>query len=436
MQMANQKAVIRRNFFYRNPAYGLGIYRGGASTEEARFLNDNHIYQNTFYKNLQVSPPPVVSDAAIKFAVGCGVPLAGNTQNNVIKNNIIYNNGSIGDIQLNINLGCDDPTNSGTATVPIYGLNGMVIAGNSILSAPGGAGGSVYYIKEATGSQKNLSQVQSTYPSLAYQNIEVDPLFVSPDATTPDFSPQQGSPVIDKGVFLTKAYPAGSAIRFDDPNYFIDGYGLIPGDQIKFKTSGQVRRIQLIDYDTKSALLDSAITLPAGGDEVALVYNGNAPDIGAVETTYTASPPTTLTNTYFSISPETSVNISNRAFTVSIQSGGSTVFGPTAIIADQNGRIALPSNILSPGSYSVSVSTAKYLSRRQNFSLLSNQTFSFSNKLLTGDINNDGVINSLDWSSMSTVWFTNSPANDLNEDGIVNSLDRALLIRNWFRVGE
>ncbi|MES2315749.1 MAG: dockerin type I repeat-containing protein [Patescibacteria group bacterium] len=52
---------------------------------------------------------------------------------------------------------------------------------------------------------------------------------------------------------------------------------------------------------------------------------------------------------------------------------------------------------------------------------------------LAGDLNADGIVNSLDWSIMSIVWFTSNANADLNHDGIVNSIDFSILNRNWFK---
>lgn len=438
LQIANQKIIIRKNLFYQNDGPALTFYRG-TNPEEPKYVHQNHIYQNTFYRNL-LNPSTSGDNATLQFKLSCGTPTGGNTHDNVIKNNIFFGGASADSPQMYFQLGCNFLPGQTTATDIIYGLNGGEVRGNSTLSSAGGTGRTLYYTREAGGGStltgKTLTGFTSLYSNHVSSNIEVDPLFTNPNAG--DFTLRSNSPVIDKGVFLTKAYPvSGSTIRFDNPHYFIDGYGLVEGDQIKFKTSGAVRRIQVLDYNTKTAILDASVSLPAGGDDVALVYNGNAPDIGAIETSYTGTPPpTTLSNVLFSVSPETSVLTSGRSFTLTVESGGSTVLGSTNITANTAGHISLPTNTLTPGSYAISLRTAKYLSRKQAFVLSSNQTFTFTNKLLVGDLNNDNIINSLDWSSMSGVWFTNSPSNDLNEDGIVNSLDRALLIRNWFRVGE
>jgi len=52
---------------------------------------------------------------------------------------------------------------------------------------------------------------------------------------------------------------------------------------------------------------------------------------------------------------------------------------------------------------------------------------------LVGDLNHDGIVNSLDWSLMNSKWFTSDATADLNHDGIVNSLDFSLLNSHWLQ---
>ncbi|GEM_PF-2559196 len=54
---------------------------------------------------------------------------------------------------------------------------------------------------------------------------------------------------------------------------------------------------------------------------------------------------------------------------------------------------------------------------------------------LKGDLNKDGIVNSLDWSIMNSKWFTNDTTADLNNDGIVNSLDFSIMNGNWLKSG-
>ena len=52
---------------------------------------------------------------------------------------------------------------------------------------------------------------------------------------------------------------------------------------------------------------------------------------------------------------------------------------------------------------------------------------------LKGDLNKDGIVNSLDWSIMNSKWFTNDSNADLNSDGLVNSLDFSIMNGDWFK---
>jgi parallel beta-helix repeat protein len=54
---------------------------------------------------------------------------------------------------------------------------------------------------------------------------------------------------------------------------------------------------------------------------------------------------------------------------------------------------------------------------------------------LKGDLNNDRIVNSLDWSLMNSKWFTSDATADLNSDGIVNSLDFSIMNGNWLKSG-
>ncbi len=52
---------------------------------------------------------------------------------------------------------------------------------------------------------------------------------------------------------------------------------------------------------------------------------------------------------------------------------------------------------------------------------------------LKGDLNNDRIVNSLDWSIMNSRWFSSDSTADLNSDGIVNSLDFSIMNGNWLK---
>ncbi|MBX4187885.1 MAG: hypothetical protein KW793_01990 [Candidatus Doudnabacteria bacterium] len=53
--------------------------------------------------------------------------------------------------------------------------------------------------------------------------------------------------------------------------------------------------------------------------------------------------------------------------------------------------------------------------------------------VLQGDVNNDKIVNSIDWSYMNSKWLTNDPTADLNKDGVVNSIDFSIMNSNWLK---
>ncbi len=54
---------------------------------------------------------------------------------------------------------------------------------------------------------------------------------------------------------------------------------------------------------------------------------------------------------------------------------------------------------------------------------------------LQGDLNKDGIVNSIDWSIMNTKWLTSDATADINKDGIVNSIDFSIMNNNWLKSG-
>jgi hypothetical protein len=89
---------------------------------------------------------------------------------------------------------------------------------------------------------------------------------------------------------------------------------------------------------------------------------------------------------------------------------------------DAQGKIIKSSINLFPSTYDILVSSPAYLSNKlTNQILQSNQTVILPT-LHAGDLNNDNIVNSLDWSLMNAAWFTSDPTADLNHDGQVNSV--------------
>ncbi len=118
-------------------------------------------------------------------------------------------------------------------------------------------------------------------------NLNIDPLFVS-EAETPiesDLHLQAASPMIDVGQWLTiitSSTGSGTSFTVTDAKFFFDGYGLVKGDVIQLEGQEELIRIARVDYNTNTITVGSSITWTQGLG-VALPYNGNKPDMGAYE---------------------------------------------------------------------------------------------------------------------------------------------------------
>ena len=62
-------------------------------------------------------------------------------------------------------------------------------------------------------------------------------------------------------------------------------------------------------------------------------------------------------------------------------------------------------------------------------------TYNFP-QLLVGDINQDNIINSIDYSTLNGNWFGSNATSDFNQDGIVNSIDYSFMNKHWLVSGE
>jgi hypothetical protein len=118
-----------------------------------------------------------------------------------------------------------------------------------------------------------------------------DPKFVTTGAPATvdhimdfDFHLQQGSPAIDKGVFLTVTSRAGSGtvVPVDDAACFMDGFGITGGDVIRMEGGTDTATVTAVDYAANTMTIDKTL-IWAAGRGISLAYSGNAPDVGAYE---------------------------------------------------------------------------------------------------------------------------------------------------------
>ena len=191
-----------------------------------------------------------------------------------------------------------------------------------------------------------------------------------------------------------------------------------------------------------SVLTISAIaTTPLGTSTVTVSGIGGSVTRTAMLTLFVAPP--FATNISFAPTLEalsSFAHLASKNFTMKIFDSVSAaeVASFTANPSGTTGLIALPTNTgLREGTYIVRASTNGYLARKQPFAVFtSGSTISFPAALFAGDLNNDNIINSLDWSLMNTSWFSADPVSDINGDGIVNSVDFSFMNKNWNQVGE
>jgi hypothetical protein len=153
-----------------------------------------------------------------------------------------------------------------------------------------GTTGALYYM---AGAYQTLPAFRGATAHGAH-DIHADPLFVNPAAGTRNFALQTSptpSPAIDAGDFLTTATntasTASTLLTVNEPSYFHDGYGLVPGDTIQIGTQSPVL-VTNVNYGTKELTLAQGRTWTAG-QGVSLPYNGRKPDMGALETVGTGA---------------------------------------------------------------------------------------------------------------------------------------------------
>jgi Right handed beta helix region len=135
-------------------------------------------------------------------------------------------------------------------------------------------------------------------------DVSGNPLFVNASSTPgnpanlayPDLSLRTNSPAINAGgplTTITSASGSGTSFVFADAAYFMDGWGIVQGDQIQLQGSTQRARITGINYQTQSVTVDTNLTWTQN-QGVALSYEGSAPDAGAFEVGSGPAPPTNL----------------------------------------------------------------------------------------------------------------------------------------------
>jgi hypothetical protein len=252
LSLRSPHTIVRRNLFYLNDGPGMTLYADGSGTYDPRY---NRVYHNVFFKN-GVSP---LSQSDFRYTFGLTFDnVAGNNPaipiiGTVLKNNLFYQNTG-GDLYLYYTAAAQQTILGNYYAAASYNSNPLAaIAGNTVGNA--------------------------------------DPKFVNAGAPATvghimdfDFHLQQGSPAIDKGVFLAVTTRAGSGavVPVDDAACFMDGFGITGGDVIRMEGGMDTATVTAVDYAANTLTIDKTLVW-AAGKGISLAYSGNAPDIGAYE---------------------------------------------------------------------------------------------------------------------------------------------------------
>ncbi|MCD6322212.1 MAG: right-handed parallel beta-helix repeat-containing protein, partial [Clostridiales bacterium] len=255
-QSDSSNNMIYRNIFYRN-ALAISLY-----TTNGRTITGNKLFHNTCFNNNHASNP---SDFDVQMAEWGGVCDA-----NIFKNNIFYN----------------------TSKKYLMFFDGSNLK-NNYFADNDFFGGSDALIRVTAMGIKPLSSWQKHYSTNFGNNQQDDPLFMN--AVGDDFKLVPGSKCIDHGSFLTKTVGSGNGrlITVKDVGYFCDGFGIIDGDRIQLEGSTELVHILKVDYDKQQVEIDKSISW-TDGTGMSFVYNGSAPDIGALESAKTQRTPAGL----------------------------------------------------------------------------------------------------------------------------------------------
>lgn len=243
------------NRIYNNTAYDIGGPAWAEQIYQPGYTRGNDVFQNNLVVNSRIAPPDYDND--IVFYVQ--TESQGQTSGSSVISNLIV------------------PAAGKTPTIMLGPSPGTVP-----LQAPG-----------AAVSNKVFHNV-----------IGVRPVFAAtPLATSSSAAPgaaaaiagyrlSAGSPGLGQGAFLTKTTAQGQSttVPVEDASFFIDGFGIIPGDRVKLQGGSQAVLVTHVDYAANTLTLAQSVAF-SSGQGVSLDYQGTAPDIGATSMGVAPLPP-------------------------------------------------------------------------------------------------------------------------------------------------
>jgi hypothetical protein len=233
------------NRIYNNTAYDVGGPAWAEQIYAPGYWRGGDIFQNNLIVNSRMNPPDYNNDVVFWVQDGSKGETSGSS---VIANLLVPAGGKAPTMMLGPSPG----------TVPLL--------------QPGAAVSALVF--------GNLSGVQQ--PVFAASPLSAAS---STAAVIASYQLRTGSPGVDQGAFLTTTTAQGNSaiLPVNDASFFIDGFGIVPGDMVKLQGGAQAIQVTHVDYAANTLTLAQSVSFSAG-QGLALDYQGTAPDIGAVET--------------------------------------------------------------------------------------------------------------------------------------------------------
>jgi len=324
LDIQSRKNIVRYNYTYGSMGNGISFKAAvGTPTYSGGVLN--HVYNNTTYSNGLGYDYSIYSGLnAPSTGQGIGQSVSGGeggpATNNIIKNNIAYNNG-LGDICF---------TGGQVATCTPWA--GDIVTNN--WTTYGAGQGNPLFTNPALTDPTSQNLIPTAHGYVA--------------TPIPNLTLQSASPAVNGGIFLTQASGSGissTTLVVSDAGYFQDGTNgsdLARGvnffpDWIAIGTVDNVVEISSIDYDTNTITLatstswsDNAnIWLYKKSDGARVLY-GDAPDYGAHEYVVASATSTPIISSIASSTTATTATITwitDQLASSTVYYGTTTAYG-------------------------------------------------------------------------------------------------------------
>jgi len=216
------------------------------------------------------------------------------------------------------------------------------------------------------------------------------------------------------------------------------------GSTTRYNGSGTLATITFKPLKTASpSTVNFTFTLGQTNDSNVVVENGS--DILATATggQYTIVPATSTVNLNITLQgrilPSGSTNYTTSLTSLIAYATGTTTnptLTKTDVSTDMTGKSTFTITSLPSGNYDFKLKAKTFLTKTlTNIPSANPQNLTYTD-LRGGDLNNDDIINTIDYASLNAKWGQSDPIADINQDGIVNSIDFALMNSNWFAQGQ